>query len=187
MTLWCVWFGVGLLRADGEDLLALDFDFDAEGWADVAALNDGAAHPDVAGKIGRLQGIVESAAAGVAYEGVIRARKSVVITEPVHVGNVFELAGAIGSLSGKGPIAGGKSGRASWQADNRCRYVFTREAIAHKKVSGGPGLGKIGYIGDDRVRLGSMGQQRRRIRGRRRNLNLGGLFSASGFRGLASG
>jgi hypothetical protein len=39
----------GLFGAHGENLLALDFDFNAEGWADVAALDDCAAHPDVAG------------------------------------------------------------------------------------------------------------------------------------------
>src|SRR5882724_3895986 len=85
-------------RPDGEDLLALDFDFDAEGWADIAALNDSSAHPDIAGQIGSLEGIVESAAARVADKRMIGAREAVVITEPVHIGDVFELAGTVRSL-----------------------------------------------------------------------------------------
>jgi hypothetical protein len=38
-----------LFRADREDLLALDFDFYAERRANVAALHDGAANPNVPG------------------------------------------------------------------------------------------------------------------------------------------
>jgi len=43
------WTGYELFGADGEDLLALDFDFYAEGRANVAALHDGAANPNVPG------------------------------------------------------------------------------------------------------------------------------------------
>jgi len=69
-----------LFGADGEDLLALDFDFDAKGRADVAALDDGAAHPDIAGKIGSFQRIVESVAARVSDERMIGAREAVFVT-----------------------------------------------------------------------------------------------------------
>ena len=89
----------GLFRADGEDLFALDFDFDAEGGTDVAALNNGAAHPDVAGQIGGLEGIVERTAARIADKGMIGALVAIVIPEPLQVRDIFELAGAVRSLS----------------------------------------------------------------------------------------
>ena len=102
----------GLFGADGEDLLALDLDFDAEGRANVAALDDGAAHPDVAGKVGSFERIVQSAAARIANQGVIGPREAVVVAEPFQVGDVFQLAGTIRRLAGEGPIACGKSRRA---------------------------------------------------------------------------
>ena len=79
-------------------MFALDFDFDAEGWADVAALDDSATHPDIAGQIGSFEWIVESAAARIADKGMIGAWKAIVVPEPVHVGDVFELAGTVRSL-----------------------------------------------------------------------------------------
>lgn len=41
-----------LFGADGEDLFVVDLNLDAEGRANVAALNDGATNPDIAGKAG---------------------------------------------------------------------------------------------------------------------------------------
>src|SRR6266404_670589 len=123
-----------LFRTHGEDWFALDFDFDAEGRADVAALNNAAAHPDVSGKIGSLERIVESAAARIADEGMIGAGEAVVLAKPFQVGDVFELAGAIRSFTRESPVARGKSGRAGGQADNRRRNIFTGQAIADEKV-----------------------------------------------------
>jgi hypothetical protein len=91
--------------AHGEDLLALNFDFDAEGWANVAALDDAAAHPDVPGKIGCFERIVESAAARVADKRMIGAGETVFVTQLAQVGDVFELAGAVRSFAGEGPVA----------------------------------------------------------------------------------
>ena len=48
----------GLFGTDGEDLFGLNLDFDAEGRANVAALDDGTANPDVARKVNGLEGIV---------------------------------------------------------------------------------------------------------------------------------
>ena len=42
----------GLFGADGQDVFALDLDFHADGRANVAALDDGATNPEIAGKIG---------------------------------------------------------------------------------------------------------------------------------------
>ena len=55
--------GGRLFGADGEDLLVLNFDFNAEGRANVAALNHSTADPDVARKVNGFQGIKEGAAA----------------------------------------------------------------------------------------------------------------------------
>src|ERR1700757_2012326 len=109
----------GLFGADGEDLLAVDFDFDAKRGADVAALDNAAAHPDVAGKIGCFEGIVQSSAARIGDEGMIRMREAVVIAEPLQVRDIFELAGAKRGFAGEGPIAAGKIGGAGGQADDR--------------------------------------------------------------------
>src|SRR6266403_5807963 len=123
-----------LFGAHGENLLPLDFDFDAEGRADIASLDYAAAHPDVAGQIGSLQRIVESAAARIADEGMIGAGEAVVLAKPFQVGDVFELAGAIRSFTRESPVARGKSGRAGGQADDRRWNIFTGQAIAHEKV-----------------------------------------------------
>ena len=131
----------------------MDFDLDAEGRANVAALDYGPPHPDVARKIGSLQRIVQGAAARVPHEGMICARETVVGTELFEVGDVFELAGAVRSLAGESPVACNKSRRAGRKPHNRCWNVFSCEAISDEEVGGGPGLGEIGNIGDDRIRV----------------------------------
>jgi hypothetical protein len=129
-----------LFGTDGEDLLALDFDFDSQGRADVTALDDGAAHPDVARKVGSLQRIIERAAARVTDKGMAGASETVVAAEPVQVGDIFELARTVGSLAREGPITCGKSGRAGGQPDYRGGDIFTRKAIADEEVGRGPGF-----------------------------------------------
>ncbi len=95
-----------LLGADGEDLFAVNLEFDAEGRADVAALNDGPANQDIAGKGSEPQGIVESMAAMIADERVIGGTEAVLSFEFLKVGNVFEFAGAVGSPAGESPVPG---------------------------------------------------------------------------------
>ena len=88
-----------LFRADRQDLLALDFDFHAEWRANVAALDYGSSHPDVAGKVGSFQRIVERSAARVPNQRLIRARETVIGTQLVDVGDVFQLAGTVWSFA----------------------------------------------------------------------------------------
>src|ERR1700676_2382447 len=97
-----------LFGADRQDLLALDFDFHAERWANVAALDYGPSHPDVAGKIGSFQRIVERPAARVPNQGMIGARETVIGTQLVDVGDVFQLAGTVRSFARERPIARNK-------------------------------------------------------------------------------
>jgi hypothetical protein len=94
-----------LFGTNGEDLFALNLEFDAERRADVAALNDGAANPDIAGKAGGPQRIVESVAAGIADEGMSGGTKAVFSLEFIKVGDVFECTWAVGSSARKSPIA----------------------------------------------------------------------------------
>ena len=93
-----------LFRADGEDLFALDLELNAKGRANVAALDDAAANPDVAGKAGSFQGIVKRAAARIADEGMSGSAKAVFCFQLFKVGDVLEMAGAVGGFARKGPI-----------------------------------------------------------------------------------
>ena len=167
-------------------MLSLDFDFDAEGRANVAALDNAAAHPDVAGKIGCFERIVESAAARVADEGMIGAWESIVVAESLQVGDIFQLAGTVGSFAGEGPISCRKSWGAGGQPDDGRGNIFTVEAIADEEVGGGPRLGKVGDIGDGWVAFCGVGEQGVGIRRRRRNFELRSLLSASRFGGFGS-
>src|ERR1700739_4679481 len=154
-----------LFRSKSKDLLALNLDFDAERRANVAPLDYGPSHPDVAGKIGSLQRVVQGAAARVSDERMIGARETVVGTELVQVGDVFEFAGTERSLAGEGPVACQKSRRAGRKPHNRCRNVLSGEAISDEKVDGGPGLCEIRNIGEDRGRARGVCKQCRRCRG----------------------
>ena len=68
----------------------MDFDFDAEGRADVGALDNGAANPDVTGEIDGMERVVESASAGIADERMGGIAIAVVGTHFVQVGDVLE-------------------------------------------------------------------------------------------------
>lgn len=176
-----------LLRADGQDLLALDFDFDSVGRANVAALDYGAAHPDVAREIGCFEGIVKSAAARIANQGVIGAQEAVFVAEPAQVGDIFELAGAIRRLAGEGPVARGKRWGTRGQTDDGCGDILPREAIAEEEIGRGPRFGEVGHIGDGRARLCCVGEEGGWIWRWGRNFQLGSLFRARGFGGFGSG
>jgi hypothetical protein len=98
--------GAGLLfGAEGEDLFALNFNFDAERRANVTALHDSAANPDATGKAGGPQGIIKSVAARVAHERMISTPIVIIVAEFVEVADVFELAVAVGGLARESPIA----------------------------------------------------------------------------------
>jgi hypothetical protein len=172
-----------LLGADGEDLFILDFYFYAEGRANVAALHDGPGDPDVSGKIGRLERIEKRAAARVANQRMRGMAVVVILEKSVEIGDVFELAVAVSGFTRKGPVTGGRSGRASRQANERRRNVFAGDGAANEKIERRPRLGKIGDVADDRIIFVGMGKQRVGIRGRRRHFNLRGGVDARRFGG----
>ena len=92
--------------ADSEDLFTLNLEFYAEGRANVATLNDGAANQDIARKVSEPQGVVESVAAGIADERMIGGTKAIFILEFIEVGDVLECAGAVGSSARESPVSG---------------------------------------------------------------------------------
>jgi hypothetical protein len=155
----------------------LDFDFDAEGGADVAALDDGAANPDVVWrKADGVEGIEERAAAGIADKRMIGVAEIVIVAKFFQVADIFELAIAEGGIAGEGPIPGGKAGGARGQAYDGGGNIFASEVIAHKKIGGGPGLGEFADIGDHGIGIAGVGQSGVGIRRRRRDFNLGRLL-----------
>ena len=131
----------------------MDFDFDAEGRTNIAALDNGAANPDVAlaGKVDGLQRIVEGAAARVADEGMIGAGVAVLFAELAEVTDIFQLAVAVRGIAGENPVAGRGRRGADGETDDGRGDVFAGNFVANEEIGGGPGLGEVGQIGDDRV------------------------------------
>lgn len=136
----------------------MNLQFDAEGRADVAALNDGPTNQDIAGKVSESQGIVESVAAMIADEGMIGGTEAVLILEFLKVGNVFEFTTAVGSLARKGPVAGRSSRGTSRETDDGGGNVFAGQAVANKEIFGRPWLGKISDLGDGGIGFRGMRQ-----------------------------
>ena len=82
-----------LLRPNGEDFLALNFYFDADGRAQIGSLHDASANPGAAArKIGGFERIEHRPAAGVPDHGMFRGPESVIVFQLLQVGEVFEFA-----------------------------------------------------------------------------------------------
>ena len=76
-------------------------DFYADGGTNVAALDDGAANPEIAGKIGGFERIEQDTGAGIADQGVSRGFVTVFLTQLIEVTNIFQLARAIDGFARK--------------------------------------------------------------------------------------
>ena len=166
------WDETRLFGADGEDLFALDFDFDAEGRANVGALDNGAANPDVAWEVDGAEGIVEGSAAGIADEGMIGTAIAILGAEPVQIGDVLELTTAVRSLTGVGKITRNGGGRAGRQANDCCGDTFTGEPIANEEVQGRPWFRKVADVGNGGVGLIGVRQERVGVGSGRGNFDL---------------
>ena len=171
-----------LLGADGLDLLALNADFDAEGRAEVAALHDGTADPHVASEAGSSQGVIQSAAAGIADERMRGVTEVVIGEELVQVSDVLQLTIAVRSAAGEGPIACRGGGRAARKANDGGGNVLAGEPVANKKVHRRPRLGKIRNRGDGGIVLIGVGKQSVGIWRGRRNFDLGSRLGLIQFR-----
>src|SRR5579863_6865575 len=88
-----------LFGAGGEDVFALDLDFYADGGTDVATLDDGAANPEIAGKIGGFERIEQDTGAGIADQRMSRGFVAVFLAQLIEVTNIFQLAGAVDGLA----------------------------------------------------------------------------------------
>jgi hypothetical protein len=161
-----------LFGADGENLFALDFYFDAEGRTDVGALNDGALDPDVAGKVGGLQRVIERAAARIADERMRCVMVVVIFDQLVHIGDVLELAITVRGFSREGPISLGGIGGARGDTNQGGRHVFPCDGTANEEVLRSPGLREIRNVADGGVVLVGVRQKRIGIGRRRRHFDL---------------
>ena len=158
-------------------------EFDAERRANVAALNDAAGNPDVAGEAGCFQGIVKRMAARIADQGMLGIAEAVVPFQLIKVGDVFELARAIGSSAGEGPVTRRRVGGAAGKANDGGRDVFTGETVTNKEILRRPRLGKIGSLSDGRIALGGMRESSIGIGGGRGDLDLWRRLDTSKFGG----
>ena len=95
-----------LFATNRQDLFTLNFDFDSERWAKVAALNDSSADPDITWEVRRLHRIIKGAAAGIPNQGMLCSLIVILGPELVQIADVLKLAGAVWGLPRKRPIAG---------------------------------------------------------------------------------
>lgn len=169
-----------LFGAESEDLLVVDLNFYAEGRAHIAALDDGATNPDVAGKAGGFHRVVERVAARIANERMTGGAKIVITAKDVEIADIFELASAVRGFARERPIATGEIRRAGRKADDGSGDVVAGGQIVDKKVSGRPGLGKIGDAGDDWIVAVRMREKGIRVGRSRRHLELRSGLDPSG-------
>lgn len=158
----------------------MNFDFDCEGWANVAALNDTSTDPDIAGEARGFQWIVKGTAAGIPNKGMLCGLIVIIGAELFEVADVLKLTGAVRGLPRKGPIAGGRSRRPAREADNCGRNALAGKPVLDKEIRRRPRLRKVGYARDSRIFFIGVRERGPRVRRRRRNLNLRGRFDASG-------
>ncbi len=153
-----------LLCANREDVLAHNFDFDAERRPKVGTLHDTSAHPRTSSrKIGGFEGVKHCAAARISNHGMFRGAEAVVSFQSVQVSEVFKLAIAVRRFLREGPVATRLGGRSCRQADEQRGDVFAGEPIANIKLFRGPRLGHLRHVGDPGFRVGRMREQRARI------------------------
>jgi len=158
----------------------LNFDFDSEGWANVAALNDTSTDPDIAGQARGFQRVVKRTAAWIPNKGMLCGLIVIIGAELVEVADVLKLAGAVRGLPRKGPIGGGRSRRPTRKADDCGGNVLARKPVLDKEIRRRPRLRKVGYARDSRIFFIGVRERGRRVRRRGRNLNLRGRFDANG-------
>lgn len=124
-------------------MLVADFEFDTDGRANVAALDNGATNPNIARQVGGFERIIEGVAARIANEGMIGGAVLVFGAEFVEITDEFELARAIGSLAREGPVAGNYGGRARRKANDNSRNVFACGEVPDEEIRRRPGFGEL--------------------------------------------
>lgn len=148
-----------LLGPYRQNIFALNLDLDTQRRTKIRSLHDGAAHPHIPWKIGRLERVEDRSAAGVSDHGMFRAAKAVLVFQLIQIRDVLELAIAVGRVQGKRPVAARLGNRARRQTNEQGRDVFARLAVANIKLFGGPGLGHLRYAGNPWRGFGGMRKQ----------------------------
>lgn len=162
-----------LLRPYGEDFLALNFYFDAEGRAQIGALHDASTRPGAsARKIGGLERVKHRAAAWVSDHGMFRRAEAVIRFQFVQVRDVFELAITVRRFLCEGPVAARLGRRTGRQANQESGNAFSGETIVNIEFFRGPRFGHFLQAGDAGIRGGRVRDERARIGRGRRNFNL---------------
>ena len=166
----------------------MDFDFDAERRANITALNDGTSNPDVVGReTAGAKRVVKGTATGITNQGMSGIFVTVLIAELVEVGEVLELAVAVGGFAREGPVTGRSRGRPGRKPDDGGRNALSCEPVAHEEVGGRPWLGEIGNVGNARIGLGGMRQGGIGVGWRRRDFDLRSGLDLSLFGRFRSG
>ena len=158
----------------------MNFDFDSEGWANVAALNDTSTDPDIAGEARGIQWIVKRTAAWIPNQRMLCGLIAIIAAELFEVADVLKLAGAVRGLSGKGPIGGGRSRRPAREAHDCGGNVLAGKPVLDKEIRRRPRLRKVRYARDSRISLIGVRERGPRVRRRGRNLDLRGRFDTNG-------
>jgi hypothetical protein len=109
---------------------------------------------------------------------------AVVLVEFVEIVDIFQLAGAVNSFAGKGPVRRTLGGRTGGQADDGCGNVFTGDGVAYEEISGRPGFREIVGVGNQLICVGGVRQQGVWIGRRGRNVDLRGWTTLCLFRGF---
>jgi len=166
--------------------LVFYLEFDAEGRTDVGALDDGAADPDVSGEHGHFFWIEDRVAAGVANHGVLGGVKAIVAPQLVEIGEVFEVATAVGGAHDEGPVGGGLRSGAGRQAHQQSRKILSGGGIFKEEVFRGPRCAHFRDGGDNRFSFGSVGIRGGWVGSGKRHLELRRRGSWEQFRALGA-
>src|SRR6267378_5895831 len=120
-----------LFRPNGENVLALYFEFDREGWAKIGSLRNCAAHQEIPWKGGHSQGVKDRAAARVPHHRMLGAVESIFALQPAQIRYVFQLAVAERRIPGKRPVATRLRWRSRGQPHEHRRDVLSAEPVAY--------------------------------------------------------
>src|SRR6266851_1881715 len=143
-----------LLHSGGENLLVVNFHFDAQRRPQVGALHDGTAYPHASRDIHHFERIVHRSATRIADHRVFGGAEVVVGSELLEVGDVLEAAISERRIERKRPIARGRAGGTGGQVNQHGWDVFSTDAILVNKVLRGPGGDHLFHAGDRRLRFG---------------------------------
>src|SRR5882762_906114 len=105
-----------------------------------------------------------------------RGAEAVIFFQLVQLGDVFQLAIAVGRVLLERPVAARLRRRATRQTNEQSGDVFAAEAVANIELFRGPRLGHLRSVGDAGIGVGGVREQRARIGRGRGDFDLRLLF-----------